>query len=324
MGQPRSRMGVVLGLRRPKMTRSLPRPAAVRKCPSGLQLSLLDAVLREPSDAGWQQSAERIARLPIADRTAIQPHLILRLSRYASNQPKEFGDWWSDSWPFFDLAAQLDVEFGWSKRDRIVHEILPREDAEHFLSLIAWARNVTDIVPDAAAAPGADDIPRVPRTYLYAFYDSGKDLKGLRACRAMVGSAKIWPASDAATDLFSSVWSLRDGRYLTGVLGLLGRIGLILTFVPWRVPPAAQALQWIDSHGAVLVSILIFTCPMWLALWIMLGSARVHALDRTGNLVDMPFGRALWLNLGRAPPFASSGLRPSILARLLASRLLSI
>jgi hypothetical protein len=272
-------------------------------------LDFVDAVLRAPNELGWQRAAERIANLAIEDRAVIQPDLIQRLGRYADNQPKEFGDWGADSWPFFDLAAQLDAEFRWSEQDRIIHFVLPHGEAERFLSLLSWARNVTDVVLGESMATTADHIPRFSRADVYAFYDSGGDLKGLRAYRMLVGGARSWPASDPATDLFFPLWSLRDGRYGAAALGLLGWIGLLLAFVPWRAPWPAQALQWTDSRAGPVVSILIFTWPMWLAVWITLGSARVRALDRTGNLVEMPLGRALWLNLGRAPPFTSAGLR---------------
>jgi hypothetical protein len=78
-------------------------------------LDFVDAVLRAPNELGWQRAAERIANLAIEDRAVIQPDLIQRLGRYADNQPKEFGDWGADSWPFFDLAAQLDAEFRWER-----------------------------------------------------------------------------------------------------------------------------------------------------------------------------------------------------------------
>jgi hypothetical protein len=267
-------------------------------------LDLLDAVLRKPSDAGWQPIADRIARLPIEDRTAVQPEVILRLSRYANDQPPEFGDWldWSPAdWPYFDLVAQLDAEFGWSEQDRIVHEILPRGEANRFLSLLAWARNVTDVGLEDLAAPATGRVPRVPRAYAYAFYDGGRDHKGLNAYRALVGSAKLWPASDAATDLFFPLWSLRDGRYLAAALGLVGWIGLVLTFAPWRSPSGGRALAWVDAHAGPLVSILIFTWPIWLALWIMLGSVRVQTPAATGNFVDMPLWQAFWTTLGKTP-----------------------
>jgi len=286
-------------------------PGAVESRPDGRDrttvLELLDAVLRESSDAGahlwltgravprgpsearWQDIVERIARLSILDRSAIQPDLIRRLSRYATDppsefrdwqvlrgyptdRPPEFGDWPPATWPFFDLVSKLDAEFGWRKQDRIVHDVLSRGEADRFISLLAWAHDLTDAGQHDSTAHEAGHLPRVAAIDLCAFYDGGRDGVGLNAYRMMRDNPDLWRASDGATDLFFPLWSLRDGRYLTAIQGLLGWVGLILAFAPWRSPSIAHALPWIVPEAGSVLDALLDLSPLYLGLWIMVGA----------------------------------------------------
>ena len=264
-------------------------------------LELLDTVLRQSSDAGlppwldrrassadaaaphetteadWREIAGRVARLSMTERAVIQPDLIKRLSAYASGQAAAFGAWPPASWPFFDLVAELDAEFGWRQQDRIIHLYLLRADADRFMALLAWAHDLAHAAPGDVAASAAGGPPRVRAIDLYAFYDSGRDQPGLQAWRMMAGDSKLWRPSDSATDLFFPLWSLRDGRYLKAVMGLLGWTGLIAAYTPWRSPVIAQALPWIVPEAGSIVEALLDIFPLVVALWVALGTKNLEA-----------------------------------------------
>jgi hypothetical protein len=254
-------------------------------------LDLLDNELRMLSDdapaasqarrADWRPIIDRIARLSMADRAAIQPDLIRRLSACrikrpaspywpASNKrPRDlslpFADWPPEYWPFFDLVAQLAAEFGWREQDRIVHLCLPTGEADRFILLLAWAHAVADAGPDGLTP--LEDMPRVREIDVQAFYDGGWDLDGLRAFRAMRDNPSLWRTSDAATDLFFPIWSLRDGRYLAAALGLAGWASLIVANGSWRSTGFDAMFPGIPAKAVLLDA----WCAI-LAIWILLGT----------------------------------------------------
>jgi hypothetical protein len=251
---------------------------------SGAARPARDARSREtalPRRADWHQIIDRIARLSIVDRAAIQPDLIRRLSAYRVKQPENpywpapnartresslpFADWPPAFWSFFDLVAQLAAEFGWREQDRVIHLCLPTGEADRFISLLTWAHTVADAGPHDPAPAGG--MLRVREIDVYAFYDSGRDLAGLRAFRAMQDNPGLWRASDAATDLFFPLWSLRDGRYLAAVLGLAGWASLIVANTSWR-SSGFEAMFPGSPANAVLLDA---WCAI-LAIWILLGS----------------------------------------------------
>jgi hypothetical protein len=274
----------------------------------GSVLDLLDIVLREagdtsdppawlnhssssrpvapppPAGASWREIGERIVGLSMADRTAIQPGLIQRLSAYVTMQDAAFTDWhvlngypvdrarkfveWPPAaWPFFDLVAELDVEFGWRESDRIIHLCIGRSEAARFLSLLNWAADVADAGPRGVAAHGEGGPRRIRAVDLYAFYDGGRDRLGLRAWRIMRDNPRIWQEGDAATNLFFPLRPLREGRYLRALLGLLGWTGLIAAYAPWRISGVAHTLPWIVPEAGSIVEFLLDLWPACLGVW---------------------------------------------------------
>jgi hypothetical protein len=301
-------------------------------------LDLLDAMLREsdgatgplwlaphaglpvpltPDEPGkaWREIADRVARLSITDRAAVQPDLIRRLSAYVTGQdvafrqlqtPNDrmsghslhFVDWPTEFWPFFTLVAQLDAEFGWRQHDRVIHLCLPRGDADRFMSLLAWAHDLNDIVSDDSQGPASGSLPHVRAIDLYGFYDGGRDHLGLRSFHVMRDQPEHWRASDAATDLFFPLWSLRDGRYLKAMMGLLGWSGLVAAYAPWRSPGIAEALPWIVPKADSVIAGLLDLWPLGLAIWLLLGttnwkterSAFFRPTQKGAELVDRQAG----------------------------------
>ena len=244
------------------------------------------AMPHEPADSDWRQIAERVAGLSMTDRTAIQPDLIRRLSAYVTAQDSAFGDWhalnghrigmrrefaeWLPAaWPFFDLVAQFAAEFGWREQDRIIHLYLPHSEADRFMDLLAWTHHVADAGPRSPTAETADGLPRIPAVDLYAFYDGGRDLVGLRAWRTIRDNARLWQASDPVTDLFFPFRALREGRHLKGMLGLLGWTGLIAAYAPWRFASVAQALPWIVPQPESVLDVLFDLWPWGPGIWIL-------------------------------------------------------
>jgi len=63
-----------------------------------------------------------------------------------------------------------------------------------------------------------------------------------------------------------------EARYLTATLGLLGWMGLILAFAPWRSPTIAQALPWIALEPGSDLTFFIEISPAYLGAWLMFGS----------------------------------------------------
>jgi hypothetical protein len=232
-----------------------------------------------------------VAHLSIADRAAIQPDLIQRLSAYPtgqasaledwrvskghpSDQPLAFGDWPPESWPFFHLVASLDMEFSWREQDRVIHETLARSEADRFMSLIAWSHEVTDAGSCDPTASAQRRLPQIRAIDLYAFYDGGRDHFGLGAYHTMLGNPELWRSSDAATDLFFPLWNLRDGRYFKAILGLVGWISLTFAFTPWRSQAIAQALPWVIPEPESLLGFFMEIWPGYLGFWILFSTQK--------------------------------------------------
>jgi hypothetical protein len=208
------------------------------------------------------------------------------LNGYPVDMLREFAEWPPAVWPFFDLAAQFDAEFGWREQDRIIHLYLPPREAERFMALLAWAHDIADAGPHSSTAPAAGGLPHVSAADLYAFYDGGRDSLGLRAWRAIRDNPGLWRARDAATDLFFPLPPLREGRYFKALLGLLGWTGLL----------AAYALPWLALETGSALDLLLDLWPLCLGVWLVLSTPDWTPKKRfsfvgapTAKAVEIPF-----------------------------------
>jgi hypothetical protein len=193
-------------------------------------------------------------------------HRLLQSGRWIE-PPLSFADWPPPFWPFYALVAQLDAEFSWRAQDRIIHLYLPRGEADHFIALLAWAHTVADVGPGDLSGRAGGGLLHVRQIDAYAFYDGGRDHDGLRAYHAMRDNPGLWRARDAATDLFFPIWSLRDGRYLAAVAGLVGWASLIVANASWQSSSFDGPFPGIPAKAVLLDA----WCAI-LAIWILLGS----------------------------------------------------
>jgi hypothetical protein len=216
----------------------------------------------------------------VAGRPALR-HRLVQNGRWIE-PPLPFADWPPPFWPFFALVAQLDAEFSWRVQDRVIHLCLPHGEADHFIALLAWAHTVVDVGTGDLSGRAGGGLPRVREIDAYAFYDGGRDHDGLRAYHAMRDNPGLWRASDAATYLFFPIWSLRDGRYLAAVLGLVGWASLIVANASWQSSGFEGTFSRIPGKAVLLDA----WCAI-LAIWILLDTLNWKSMrGATGALRD--------------------------------------
>ena len=232
---------------------------------------------------GWQIVVSATSALTHRQRAALETDLIECLSAFAAQESPNGASWSPNKWPFFDLVAALDEEFGWHENDRLLYAVLDEQVAQDFIVLLQWARNLASVDTAARADVQGPGPAPIALQDLQHFYDGGRDRQGLDAYWLMVHDPSLWRAHDAATYLFFPGWSLRDGRYGGALLGLLGWIALFLAFAPWRSAVVANALPWPqakDGLGAFAAML-----PMVVALWYLIGSGPPHSPHRKTHLV---------------------------------------
>jgi len=207
-------------------------------------LDALHGALSADGLADWQAAVGLMSALSRQQRRALEPHIIAALRSFVAQESSNLAAWPPGKWPFFDLVAALDEEFGWRENDRALYEILGEQDAQDFVALLRWTRAL--LSGEADSADRGEPAPIALRD-LHAFYNDGRDRHGLDAYWAVVNDPKMW-VHDIATYLFFPVWRWRAGA----LLGLLGWAVLILPFAPWRLAGGGTQLNMI-MEGIALV-----------------------------------------------------------------------
>lgn len=178
-------------------------------------------------------------------------------------------------------CLQLDAEFRWGENRRKLYEALGEADGARFWELLGWAWNVAAWEDGRRAKASKGRLPAISRQDALAFYDNGRDRKGLSSYHSIAGAASVFRPYDEATLQFFPHWSLKEGRYWAIPLGLLGWLVLIFSFAPWRsdtaigflpellpFPPRKPLLDMLAA-GRWLEIIITFL-PLALAMWIVL------------------------------------------------------
>lgn len=245
----------------------------------------LQGVLESDELTGWQSIVRATSELTHGQRAALEAYLVEGLSAFAARQKRNCAAWPPSTWAFFDLVATLDEEFGWRENDRLLHEVLDEQAAQDFTVLLQWARHLAS----AGTAAGPDGhsprpAPIAPRDF-HAFYDGGRDQRGLDAYWLMIKDPSLWRPRDAATDLFLPAWRLRDGHYGRTLLGLVGWTALIVALAPWRAAILSEALPWLRALPGDALDITSAILVMAVALWCLMGSAPPQSPQRKTQLV---------------------------------------
>jgi len=248
-------------------------------------LDALHGALNTDGLAGWQAAVGLMSALSHQQRAALEPRIIAALCSFVAQESGNLAAWPPSKWPFFDLIAALDEEFGWRENDRVLYEILGEQEAQDFTALLRWTRTLL-----SGEADSTDRGEPIAFRDLHAFYNDGRDQRGLDAYWAVVNDPKM-RFHDIATYLFFPVWRWRAGA----LLGLLGWAVLILPFAPWRlagggtqsnmimeafalVLPLCLAFAYmpVGQLGAVWDSLAFFLFPVWalarrLYVWAAIG-----------------------------------------------------
>jgi hypothetical protein len=238
-------------------------------------LDILRTALSADQLAGWQAVVRSISALSHQQRAALEARIIVALSAFAAQENNNLAAWPPSKWPFFELVAALDEEFGWRESDRVLYEVLDEEEARDFLALLQWTRTLLSRGADTTSTDGQRLAP-IALQDLHAFYNDGRDQRGLDAYWLMVNDPTLWRPRDAATYLFFPVWSWQDRRYAMAALGLLGWAVLILVFAPWRSDVVFDALPWLSTlpkGGKRELESFSFILPAIVAFWYLVGSA---------------------------------------------------
>jgi hypothetical protein len=244
----------------------------------------LTRALADENLTGWQAAIRAISDLAPSQRAALESEIIDTLNAVAAQEHATFAAWPRNRWPFFALVAALDEEFGWRENDRVLYEILGEDEARDFIELLLWSRSQSSA--DDGTNTDVDDRTLSPIALrdLHDFYDDGQDQKGLNAYHFVLGDPSLWRPQDAATDLFFPRRRLlREGRYGTFLLGLLGWIALLLSFAPWRLAEIAGALPRAPFMDLLAVAAAVLL--MAVALWCLIGSSPAPSPSRKSHLV---------------------------------------
>jgi hypothetical protein len=253
----------------------------------------LERVLSSEDLAGWPELVTTASQLTHRQRTALGPHIIDRLSRFAVQEDANRAAWPTCKWPFFALLTAFDEEFGWRENDRAIYEALDEQEAEHFILFLEWAGELSPAGERLLADAQCSDPAQIALLDVHHFYDAGRDRPGLDAYWLVVSDPSLWRPHDAATDLFFPTWSWRDRRYNRVWIGFLGWTGLLLAFAPWRTMAAAWPWPQVSDGVGVCASLLV----MGVALWLLMGSNPPPSAHRKTHLVGPLWDSAAFLAL---------------------------
>jgi hypothetical protein len=310
-----------LDLALPRDAREPPRPPAADASaeisvppaqPAQDVLTALHSVLSTDDLAGWQAVARSMSALTRHQRATLESRLIESLGWFAAQESRNFAAWPPNKWPFFDLVAALDDEFGWRENDRVLYEVLDVQSplpmwltrqtarslpehravrervptAQEFTALLRWARHLASASTDATATDAhSHGLAPIALPDIHHFYDGGRDQRGLDAYWIMVNDPSLWRPYDAATYLFFPVWSWQDGRYGMALLGLVGWAALIMAFAPWQLEAVLAALPWLAALPKGRMDAFVFMLPATVAFWYIAGSSPPPSPQRKSTLI---------------------------------------
>jgi hypothetical protein len=274
----------------PSAADASPEMSAPTAQPTEDALGALHAALSADGLAGWQAVVRSMSALPHQQRAAMEARIIEGLSAFAANESSNLAAWPPDKWAFFDLVAALDEEFGWRESDRALYEVLDEQATHDFIALLRWTRTLLSVGADNTGTDGRSrGLAPVALQDLHAFYNDGRDQRGLDAYWVLVNDPSLWRPCDAATYLFFPVWSWQDGRYAMAALGLLGWAALATLFAPWRSDAVFDVLQpWLSAlpkGGKGELEAFAFILPMAVGFWCLIGSTPRPSPRRPTHLI---------------------------------------
>jgi hypothetical protein len=252
-------------------------------------IDILHTALNGGDLTGWEAVVRSISALSHQQRAALEARVIVALSAFAAQESNNLAAWPPGKWPFFELIAALDEEFGWRESDRVLYEILDEQEVRDFIALLRWTRTLLSRGADTIGTDGHNQrLAPIALQDLHPFYNDGRDQRGLDAYWLMVNDPTLWRPCDAATYLFFPVWSWQDRRYAMAALGLLGWAALILVFAPWRYDVIFDALPWLSTlpkGGKRELESFAFILPVMVAFWYLVGSALRPSPQRATHLI---------------------------------------